>query len=228
MRLILAFAVSFLLHTITPCSSHAGIITIDNLASSTGGNSAVNGPLGPLETWTAVRFTTGTGTWQLNSLTARFADQSNGGAGLNPDGLQIEVRSDAGTNPGGTLLGSLTSTTNIGLEANHLFSPTASISLNGLTNYWLVAKPTDTNSLYGWIITASDTDNGQSGWSLADNLLGTANSGTTWTAPLPVVPILSINATLTSAAVPEPASVAIIGLSFLGFSIRRRLRHSAK
>ena len=227
MRLILAFAVSFLLHAIISGSSHAGII-IDNLASSTAGNSAVNGPLGTVETWTAVRFTTGTGTWQLNSLTARFADQSNGSTGLNPDGLQIEVRSDAGANPGGTLLGSLTSTTNIGLEANHLFSPTASISLNGLTNYWLVAKPTDTNSLYGWILTDSGTDNGQSGWSLADDYNGTANSGTNWTAPLPFVPILSIDATLTSAAVPEPASVAIIGLSFLGFSIRRRLRHSGK
>jgi hypothetical protein len=229
MRLILAFAVSFLLHAIISGASHAGIITIDNLASSTGGNSAVNGPLGPLETWTAIRFTTGTGTWQLNSLTARFADQSNGGAGLTPDGLKIEVRSDAGANPGGTLLGSLTSTTNIGLEANYSFSPTASISLAGLTNYWLVAKPTDTNSLYGWIVTASGADNGQSGWSLADNLLGTADSGTSWfSSPLPAVPILSIDATLTSAAVPEPASVAILGLSFLGFSIRRRLRHSAK
>ena len=78
-------------------------------------------------------------------------------------------------------------------------------------------------------MTDSGADNGQSGWSLADNYIGTPDSGTTWfSSPLPVVPILSIDATLTSAAVPEPASVAIIGLSFLGFSIRRRLRHSAK
>ena len=229
MRLILAFAVSFLLHTITPCSSHAGIITIDNLGQSTSGFSPVSGPLGAAESWAAIRFTTGTGVWQFNSLTARLADQSNGNAGLNPDGLQIEVRSDAGANPGGTLLGTLTSTTNIVGQGDYLFSPAASISLNGLTNYWLVAKPTDTNSLYGWIMTDSGADNGQSGWSLADNYIGTPDSGTTWfSSPLPVVPILSIDATLTSAAVPEPASVAIIGLSFLGFSIRRRLRHSAK
>jgi hypothetical protein len=99
MRLIPAFAVSFLLHTIILGRSQAAII-IDNLASSTAGNSAVNGPPGPLETWAAIRFTTGTGTWQLNSLRARLNDQSNGGAGLNPDGLQIEVRSDAGTRHG--------------------------------------------------------------------------------------------------------------------------------
>lgn len=161
MRLIVVFAVSFLLHTIIPGSSLAGII-IDNLASSTAGNSAVNGPLGTFETWTAIRFTTGTGTRQLNSLTARFTDQSNGGTGLNPDGLQIEVRSDAGANPDAAVLGTLTSTTNIVGEANYSFLPTASFTLNGLTNYWLVARPTNTNSLYGWIVTDSGTDNGQS------------------------------------------------------------------
>ena len=227
MRLILAFAASFLLHATIPGTSHAGII-IDNLGQSAAGFSAVTGPLGAAESWGAIRFTTGTGTWQFNSLTARLADQSNVNAGLNPDGLQIEVRSDAGANPGGTLLGTLTSTTNIVGQADYLFSPTASISLNGFTNYWLVAKPTNTNSLYGWIMTDSGADNGQSGWSLADNYIGTPDSGTSWTAPLPFIPILSIDATQTSTAVPEPASLAMIGLSFLGFSIRRRLRHSAK
>ncbi len=227
MRLIWIFALSSVPHILLPSTSEAGIM-IDNLSLSEPAFSAVNGPLGAAESWTAIRFTTGTGTWQINSLTARFADQSNLNAGLNPDGLKIEVRSDAGANPGGTLLGTLASTTDIVGEANYSFSPTASISLAGLTNYWLVAKPTDANSLYGWIVTASGTDNGQSGWSLANDYVGTPNSGTTWTIPLPAVPILSIDATLTSAAVPEPASVAIIGLSFLGFSIRRRLRHSAK
>lgn len=227
MRLIGVFALSSLLQIYLPSTSEAGIM-IDNLSLSEPAFSAVNGPLGATESWTAIRFTTGTGTWQLNSLTARFADQSNGSTGLTPDGLKIEVRSDAGANPGGTLLGTLTSTTDIAAVANHSFSPTASISLNGLTNYWLVAKPTNTASLYGWFVTTSSDDNGQSGWSLADDYVGSPNSGTTWTLPLPAVPVLSIDATLTSAAVPEPSSVAIVGLSFVGFSIRRRLRHSAK
>lgn len=221
------FALSILQSMLLPSTSEAGIM-IDNLGQSTSGFSAVTGPLGAAESWAAIRFTTGTGAWQFNSLTARFADQSNGNTGLNPDGLQIEVRSDAGVNPGGTLLGTLTSTTNIAGQSNYSFSPTASISLNGLTNYWLVAKPTDTSSLYGWVMTDSGTDNGQSSWSLADDYIGTANSGTNWTAPLPLVPFLSIDATLISTAVPEPSSVAIISLSFLGFSICRRLRNSAK
>lgn len=231
MRLICVFALSSLLHILLPGTSEAGIM-INNLSLAEPGVSTVNGPLGPAEIWTAIRFTTGTGTWQFDKLTARFTDLSDGGAGLTPDGLQIEVRGDAGTNPDTAVLGTLTSTIDIGVEDNYLFLPTASFSLSGLTNYWLVAKPTSNDSFYAWTITTSGADNGQSGWSLADNLLGTATSGTTWaSSPLPfpqLVPLLRIDATQTSATVPEPSSVAILGLSFLGFSIRRRFRHSVK
>ena len=163
-----------------------------------------------------------------NSLIARFADQSSGGAGLTPDMLKIEIQNDIAGNPGGTLLGTLTSTADITAEANYGFSPTLSISLDGLTNYWLVAKPTNADSVYGWFVTASGTDNGQSGWSLADGYAGTADSGASWIGSLPAVPILSIDATLNSAAVPEPASFVFIGLSCAGFAIRRRVKFASE
>jgi hypothetical protein len=201
MRLIWVLTLSILPHMLLPGTSEAGIM-IDNLSQSASGFSAVNGPLGATEIWAAIRFTTGTGTWQFNGLTARFREDSS----LTPDGLLIEVRSDMGASPTGALLGTLTSSTDIVAEANYSFSPTGSISLDGQTDYWLVAKPTNTNSVYGWSLTTSGADNGQSGWSLADHYLGTADSGTTWIGPLPAVPILSIDATLTSAAVPEPSS----------------------
>ncbi len=101
------------------------------------GNSAVNGPLGAAETWTAIRFTTGAGNWQFNSLIARFADQSSGGAGLTPDMLKIEIQNDIAGNPGGTLLGTLTSTADITAEANYGFSPTLFRKfINGGSEIW--------------------------------------------------------------------------------------------
>lgn len=199
-------------------SAFAGIM-LNNLSESAVGPSAVNGPLGVSESWTAVRFTTGSGTWQLNGLTARFQESSL----LNPDGLVIDVRSDGGANPGGTVLGSFVSVSDISADANYAFVPSAIVSLAGNSNYWLVARPTDSTSLYGWMTTLSGADSGSSGWSLADSLVGTADSGVNWTPALPAVPLLSLDASLT-AAVPEPGTFSVIAIVSAGWIASRRKR----
>ncbi len=203
-------------------SPAAPAAVISNLGEPTIGFSSVSGLPIPASGWTAVKFSTGGGTWQLNSLTARFQDNS----GLTPDGFVIEVRDSAGTNPGNSVLGSFSPAINITTESDYLFSPTGAISLGGLADYWLVARPTNPLANYGWAITMNPGDNGQSGWSLADDLAASPNSGASWLS-VPAVPILSIDATLMAASVPEPSSLLMLSVVSGAVILRRRRSQAA-
>lgn len=198
-------------------SASAGIM-VSNLPENPAGPSAVNGPLGGAEAWTAVRFTIGAGTWQFNGLTARISE----GSVLNPDGIIIEVRGDGGAAPTGVVLGSLSTTSDFSGEAEYTFAPNVAFSLAGGASYWLVARPVNNASLYAWMTTLSGTDNGVAGWSLADTLVGSPDSGTSWSIPLPAVPLLSIDAAPDSAAVPEPATATLVVSVIAAVAYRRR------
>lgn len=206
MYLPCVFALFILLHRQLPTTSKAEIL-IDNLNRSVSCTPAVNGPLGATESRTAIQFTTGTGTWQFIGLTARFREDSS----LTPDGMRIEVRTETATPPGTVAVSTLTSATDVVGEADYSFSPTVPFTLDGQMNYCLVAKTTNMNSLYGWFLTTFSADNGKSNWSLTVDYRGIASSGLFRSGPLPAVPILSNNATQTSAVVPEHSLLTLIG-----------------
>lgn len=204
-------------------SAASAAVMVSNLGEPVTGFSSVSGLPIPASGWTAVKFSTGGGTWQLNSLTARFQDNS----GLTPDGFVIEVRDSAGTNPGNSVLGSFSPTTNITAEADYLFSPTGVIALAGLADYWLVARPTNPLANYGWAITMNPGDNGQSGWSLSDGLAASPDSGASWIS-VPAVPILSMDATLMAASVPEPSGLLLLSAVSGAVLIRRKRTRVAR
>lgn len=195
--------------------SLSAAVMVSNLSESTFGYSSVSGLPLPSKGWTAVQFTTGSGDWQLSSVTARTAEVST----LDPDGLVIEVRAGGGMNPGNTVLGTFTPISNIGSAADYVFSTGAPISLSGLTNYWLVARYTNPLANYGWAITPSGADNGVGNWSLSNELAASFDDGASWVLAS-TVPILSLDASAV-AAVPESGGVLMLAVFSASLAIQR-------
>ncbi len=153
--------------------------------------------------WSAGSFTTGPGsTWQLNSITLRLDDFYS----YNPDQVGFNLQTNNLGNPSGVSLATLSTTTNIGFEANHDFTPSTPLVLSPNTTYWVVGYPTNPTALYTWMVNEAATDNGTLGWSIGDDLAYSIDLGSNW-GTNPGAPMMKIDATAI-VAVPEPSNRA--------------------
>jgi len=216
----ITFIVSILFLAAATRPATAGVM-VNNLTEAASLLVPISGPLGNSEQWVAVRFSTGAGTWTVDGMTGRFAQTS-----FNPTGIVVDIQGDGigGLTPDGTTLGSLSPVINIRTEDDYGFNPTATISLMANTSYWLVARPTQGNSLFDWRTTDSGIDSGISGWSIDDISLLSSDSGDSWSEDQPFVPKFSLSATSQAAAVPEPSTLVLLSGVFTCLAVKRRLR----
>lgn len=121
------------------------------------------------------------------------------------DTLLLEIRNDAGGNPGSTVLATFTSPTGQGASTlDYTFTPTTTFTLSSSTNYWLVAAVS--NGSVAW--RANNPGIAPTGVATYNGIKSTNNNGTSWASST------TINSfSITGTAVPEPSTVILSGLA---------------
>jgi hypothetical protein len=205
-NLSLHLCLAVILLVATSASVHA-VQVVSNLGSTLTGGAAIFGTDPVLSN--ATSFTTGPGSWQINSVTLTIEEP----LGTSVDGYVLQVMNDNGGNPGSTVIGTFDmSTNNVTVLGNYTYSPAAPLVLSGSTTYWLAGFPTAADSEYYWWVTDSPNDNGVSGWSIGNLNRTSSNLGASWVANGNEPNLFSIDAT---ALVPEPTSL-LLGLIAMG------------
>ncbi len=164
-------------------------------------------------------FTTGANPdgYTLNSVSLRMG----AGSGV-PAGFVVTLHSDSSGLPG-TLISALTGNSNPFADGDYAYTA-ASVSLSPTTTYFVVADaddvstPTNSNN-FRWRVTDSGSDASVDGWSIADGHAQSFNNGGGWSSTTGAL-FMSIDATPVS--VPEPTSLALLGLAGAGAMLRRR------
>lgn len=161
-------ALALLLPLLAARSAEA-IIYADNLSQTNVGNSGI-GDFG-ISLSAGSSFTTGNDSYSLNSVTASFSESAEGD-------LNINLYSNAGSEPG-TLLESLSTTDDItGSPSNHLFEPNNLVTLDPTTTYWLIGE--SASGQYAWNVTNSTAETAIDGWTIGDGGVFSTNGGASW------------------------------------------------
>ena len=176
-----------------------------------------------------MQFTTGSGSdWNLDSVvlnlgTFEFAAGSAGGS------IDVVLAADLGGLPGATLA-LFPSAAPIAAEEGITLAPTTMTILSPATSYWIVASA-DVGDEYQWNFSEDLGETGLPGWSIGDSTLGGYPAGEWTQLTLPGLPggsdvtpasLFQVNAT----AIPEPSTLAIIGLTTGVGLVRRRRPNS--
>ncbi|GCA78368.1 choice-of-anchor R domain-containing protein [Microcystis aeruginosa] len=174
--------------------------------------------------WTGKSFTTGSGSYNLNSATLLFQQISS----ASPN-LFLRLYSDNSGQPG-TVITNFTNPASITTTlANNTFTLTTPQALAANTTYWLVSGISSLTGLgYLWGVANSNNQTGLPGWTIDDGFVASSDQSASWTilptgGPLQFSLEGTENAPPTS--VPEPGSVvALLGLGGLGLasSLKKR------
>jgi hypothetical protein len=178
------------------------VILSNNLSATTAGTETASGT-----TWLTASFGTGSTSYTLNSVTLLLANTTAGQASLS-------LYSDGTLEPG-TALGTLTAPASYsGALANTTFAASG-LTLAANTTYWVVLRAT--SGAIDWAWTSDNTGTGvgfQHTWGSSDD------AGSTWFTFDTFPTQFSITAT----PVPEPGSLALVGVGAVGLLLRRRRR----
>ncbi len=175
--------------------------------------------------WTGKSFTTGSGSYNLNSATLLFQQLS----GASPD-LFVRLYSDNSGQPG-TVITNFTNPASITTTlANNTFTLATPQALAANTTYWLVSGISSLTGLgYFWGVANSNNKTGLPGWTIDDGFVASFDQSASWNIVPTGVPLqFSLEGTENSpppTSVPEPGSVvALLGLGGLGLasSLKKR------
>jgi hypothetical protein len=187
-----------LMHAAT---AQADVVLSDNITGViTGGTEAATD-----SNWLAASFTTGSSTAQLDGVTLLLANPTAGA-------VEVDIYDDGGLQPG-SLVGTLTSPSSyLGPLVESTFTASG-ITLAADSTYWVVVHATGGEFDWAW---ASDDSFAGSGFT--DTWAQSFDSGGSWFTYAPITtPAVTLGTDplqmiVTAAAVPEPGSLASLGL----------------
>jgi hypothetical protein len=203
-----------------------GAVVVSNLSNSVSGNSFSVQWASKGIAFVGNSFTTGSGSWTLNSVTATMREATGTN---NPDIFVLTIRADAAGTPSSTVLGTLIASVNItATQANYTFAPSSSVTLTGDTQYWLVGQLTTgpTGTQYSWPASGSANYTGLTGWSIGTGpkiFNGSAWSPVNYTSTLQVGVNQFFAIDASAVVVPEPAALGLV-LPVMAMGMRRRRR----
>jgi len=195
----------------------SAVTLVENLSEST----LTVGFIG-FDFWQGSSFTTGSGSYNLNSATLLFREVT-----ASPN-LFVRLYSDNSGVPG-TLITSFTNPASITTTlTNNTFTLTTPQALAANTTYWLVSGVPDNVGDYQWGFTTSFNQTGLPSWTIGDGYVASNNQGGSWDSfPTDGPYQFSLEGTTPPppTSVPEPGSVvALLGLGGLGLasSLKKR------
>lgn len=195
----------------------SAVTLVENLSQ---GNNGVG--VAQLANWQGASFTTGSGSYNLNSATLLFQQL------VASPNLFLRLYSNSSGTPG-TLITSFTNPASITTSlANNTFTLATPYTLAANTTYWLVSGVSDNVGNYQWGYTTSYAQTGLPGWTIGDGYVDSNNQGGGWTSfPTDGPYQFSLEGTTSTppTSVPEPGSVvALLGLGGLGLasSLKKR------
>ncbi len=194
----------------------SAVTLVENLSQSINGDGVVDFGI-----WQGSSFTTGSGSYNLESVTLLFQENT---ADLN--NLFVRLY---GNNSGvpGTLITTFTNPASITTSlANNTFTLTTPQALTANTTYWLISGILSGSGYYRWGYTLSDSETGLPGWTIGAGYVNSGSQGGTWSSLPNDGPYqFSVNGTEQSQSIPEPSSVvALLGLGGLGLVSRLKKR----
>ena len=143
--------------------------------------------------------------------------------GTNTDQFRVDIYSDNAGNPGASLA-QLSGPGNPALGQN---TWTGSVPVTGGSSYWVVTSVTAfplPQSAVGqkkfWSYTDDLSQTGDAGWSIADDLKYSLNSGISWDTFSDSSQMLSISGI--ASAAPEPGRALLLMIGLTGAGLRRR------
>ena len=192
-----------------------GIIYVSNLAQPSSGSDAVGS-----DSWYADEFKTGTnvGGYTLDSIQLAMTNASG-----TPSGFVVMVYSaivGAGVSPGSSL-GTLDGSNNPFTAGIYTYASASTLTLSPSTYYFIVltAGTTVATGAYEWIFANTGSFNS---YNPSDGWIGEgpaySSNGSSWSSISSAYPQFAITAT----PIPEPSSLALLGLGGLFFTRRRK------
>lgn len=191
-------------------AARAGILS-DNLSSPSGGTEVVTG-----DTWLAASFGTGSTAADLESISLLLSRSSISGS------VVLDLYSDGDFEPG-SLQGSLDLASTISTDLAAVTFSASGISLLADTTYWVVLRAESGEFQWSWANDNEGTGAGFQGiWSQSET------AGADWFT----IENYPLQMRVTTASVPEPASVVMLGLGVVGTAVihrqGRRLRADSR
>ena len=154
----------------------SAVILVENLTQSIFDSSTVF-----LTQWQGSSFTTGTGSYNLESVTLLFEENFGGD-------LFVRLYSNNGGVPG-SLITTFTNPASIpNILDETTFTLATSQALTASTTYWLISGVSSGSGNYGWGLTSSDSETGLPGWTIGDDYVQSGDQGGTWNPSSTVSP----------------------------------------